>query len=392
MPAPASLLEQLRENVPFYRHHWRAAGVEVRGLRWPEDLARLPVVTKADLLRCEVAARLDARFAHGKLTAETTSGSTGQPLELRIDKAHARRRRWRFLRALVACGYRPGDQLMLISSRPSGAIRRVSTWATLARWKYVDLYAGENELLQEYLRTQPRVLYGPLSALLMLAQAIDRDGPANYHRPAIVVSTAEQLTDSSRRSLREAFGVDVTDFYGMAELGLVAWCKSGEQHYFTAQHGLALEFLPTADLAGFERLVVTDPDGPMPLIRYDTGDLVRRDRTRADSPIVEIGGRQVDFIRLPDGRRVSPYRIDGALSELPGLRRYQVLQQPDLSIDLSVGTAGNDSAPTLELAREALLRVLYDVQVNLRVHHLPTAHLPLTHKLRPIQSRAGMST
>jgi len=392
MRATDGLLEQIQRNVPFYRDHWGAAGIDVRHLRVPGDLARLPLVTKADLLRCDATARLDARFARRRLTAETTSGSTGQPLELRIDPATGRRRRARFLRALLSCGYRPGDRLMLISSRPSGSIRRVSPWAALARWTYVDLYAGDSELLREYLKARPRVLYGPLSALLLLAQAVERHG-SDGHRPAVVVSTAEQLTSSCRRSIREAFGADVTDFYGMTELGLVAWRNSRIDHYVTPQHDLALEFLPAADLPDFERFVVTDlGGGAMPLIRYDTGDLVRRDRTRPASPIVEIGGRQVDFICLPSGRRISPYRVDGALSELPGVERYQVVQQADLSIDLSIGTTRPDVARVLQEARKALLTALSGEPVDLQVHHLPPrAALPPAHKLRPIQSRARMS-
>jgi phenylacetate-CoA ligase len=390
MPALASVLEQIQRDVPFYRKHWSTAGIDVRRLRLPGDLARLPLVTKADLLRSDVADRLNVKFARRRLTAETTSGSTGQPLELRIDTASARRRRARFLRALLSCGYRPGDRLMLISSRPSGSIKRVSPWAALARWTYVDLYAGDAELLREYVRTRPRVLYGPLSALLLLAQAIERHG-TKVHRPAIVISTAEQVTHSCRRALRSAFDTDVTDFYGMAELGLVAWRDSRTNHY-TAQHGLALEFLPTADLPDFERLIVTDPGGAMPLIRYDTGDVVRRDPAQPASPIVEIGGRQVDFILLPDGRRVSPYRVDGALSELPGVNRYQIVQQRDLSIDLSIGTTRSDIARVLQGAREALLSALFGEPVALRVHELPPSPVPLSHKLRPIQSLARMGT
>jgi phenylacetate-coenzyme A ligase PaaK-like adenylate-forming protein len=382
-------LEQIRRNVAFYRDFWRAAGVDVRDLRLPDHLPQLPVVTKADLLRGDVASRLNAEFARRELTTQTTSGSTGQPLVLLIDRATARRRRARFLRALLSCGYRPGDRLMLISSRPSESIRRPSRWATLARWTYVDLYAGETELVSEYLRVKPQVLYGPLSALLLLAEAVRRHGTPGC-RPAVVVSTAEQLTDSSRRTIRTAFGVNVTDFYGMTELGLVAWRSPGTDEYAIAQHDFHVEFLPT-DLPGFERLIVTDlSGGAMPLIRYDTGDVVRRDTTLAGSPVVEIGGRQVDFIWLPSGRRVSPYRVDGALSELPGVERYEVVQQADLSIDVFIGTRRPDVALLLKTARDALLVALGEC-VDLKVERLPSVPRPPAHKVRPIQSRARMS-
>lgn len=391
MPRVSALLAEIERDVPFYRDRWRAAGIDVRGLRFPDDLAQLPVVTKADLLRSDVTSRLNARFAQRQLAAETTSGSTGEPLELRIDAATARRRRMRFLRALVSCGYRPGDRLMLISSRSARSIRRVSPWAALARWTYVDLYAGESEMLREYLRVRPRVLYGPLNALLLLAQAVTRH-TAGEHRPAVVVSTAEQLTASHGRTIREAFGTEVTDFYGMTELGLVAWRRSRTDHYVTAQGAFALEFLPAADLPDFERLIVTDlGGGPMPLIRYDTGDVVRRDRERPGAPIVEVAGRQVDFIWLPSGRRVSPYLLDGALSELSGVKQYQVIQQADLSIDLSIATTRGDVALVVHEARRAIQSALHGEPITVNVQVSPPASLPLAHKRRPIQSRARAS-
>ena len=60
-------------------------------------------------------------------------------------------------------------------------------------------------------------------------------------------------------------------------------------------------------------------------IRYATGDLVRRDLTRVDRPIMEFAGRSFDCIQLPNGERISPYRIDVALEHLPDLRAFEVV-------------------------------------------------------------------
>jgi phenylacetate-coenzyme A ligase PaaK-like adenylate-forming protein len=215
---------------------------------------------------------------------------------------------------------------------------------------------------------------------------------AGGHRPAVVVSTAEQLTASHRRAIREVFGTDVTDFYGMSELGLVAWRCGGADRYVTAQRAFALEFLRAADLPDFERLIVTDlSGGSMPLIRYDTGDVVRRDPALPGSPIVEIAGRQVDFIWLPSGERISPHRVDGALCGVAGVERYQLVQQADFSIDLCIGTTRPDVPNVLQEARRAMLVAMRGEAVTLKVRALSRATLPLAHKLRPIQSLAALA-
>ena len=113
------LLQETARYVPFYRGLWERAGIDVNKLHLPRDLARLPVIRKADLLACPPEARLDARFLGRRIVAESTSGSTGQPFDMRIDARSLRRRRYRFLRALMGVGYFPGQRLMLISNPPN---------------------------------------------------------------------------------------------------------------------------------------------------------------------------------------------------------------------------------------------------------------------------------
>ena len=96
--------------------------------------------------------------------------------------------------------------------------------------------------------------------------------------------------------------------YSMSELGLVAYSKPGFPGYQVLTDEFHVELLPaTPGKRGeLERLVVTDLEpGAMPLIRFDTGDLVHRDASRglgtagaptsalASAPIVAFRGRAV---------------------------------------------------------------------------------------------------
>lgn len=378
------LLATAARRVPFYRELWRAHGVDVAQLDLPAQLDRLPLVSKAMLAAADVADRLDPVYGESELVKARTSGSTGQPLDVWTDRATRRRRQFRFLRALMAAGYRPGQRLMLISSRSSDSIKRVSPWARLFRWSYADLYWPEGELVRAYRALRPDVLYAPLSVLLFLGREA-----RTAHRPRHVVSTSEQLTPSARAQLEARYCESVSDFFGMTETGLIAWRIGRSSAYSTAQAGFILEMLPAAqqegpgEARGLERLVVTDlAGGAMPLIRYDTGDLVRRDRTRPGAPIVELAGKQVDFLELPDGTCVSPYTVDGEISELRGLERYEVVQQPDFSVDLRIAAVDPEIR---RQARECLARLCRG-EVAIRVAPLPVGGSLTSHKLRPIRS------
>lgn len=376
------LVTDTARHVPFYRSHWASAGVDVGRLSLPRDFASLPIVRKSDLLAAGVEARLDDRRRRAELISDTTSGSSGQPFEVLIDLSAMRRRRLRFLRALVGAGYRPGERLMLVASRHTTSIG-----ARLLGWRYASLKQGEDALAAQYARARPAVLYGPLSSLLALADRLTTQ-QRGRHRPRLVVTTAEELTAAQRRTLDRAFGARIADFYGMTEVGLVGWRSGEEGPYRLPAPNLLLEFLPCAADDALERLVVTDlSGGAMPLVRYETGDLVRRDRSLPGAPIVRIAGREIDCLRLPGGGRVSPYRITTSLEVLEGVDQYQVVQNRDLSVEVFIRTVAADSAPIFERARRAVNHVC-DGALRLEVKAMAASD-GTARKLRPVRCLAG---
>jgi phenylacetate-coenzyme A ligase PaaK-like adenylate-forming protein len=279
----ASRLRQLTldavEHVPFYKEHWRANGVDLTRVYSAVHLGFLPVVRKADL----------APLAQ----------------ELRADEDTARRRRARFMHALRDVGYIPGEKVMLISDEPRPKM------AAFLRWTHVDVKQGEQDIFDTYARVRPRVLYGPLSSLVLLARR-QLATPDMSFRPKLVVSTGEQLTDEQRSLLQSAFAARVADFYSTHATGLIAYSKPDSRGYQLFPREFHFELLRTG--TELERLVVTDlGGGALPLIRFDTEDLVRRDLTRAESPIMEICGREGDSLLAAAGDYLSPEEVELAL-------------------------------------------------------------------------------
>jgi phenylacetate-coenzyme A ligase PaaK-like adenylate-forming protein len=299
------------------------------------------------------------------------------------DRRALRARRWAFLRALLACGYRPGQRCLLLTSR-----RTAAKWTTLARWSYASIAEDTESLARRLMMLRPQVLYGPLSTLELLAQWFT----ARKQRPpalALVVSTAEQLTRLRLAVLAQGFAAPVADFYGMTEFGLVAYRPPGSPEFVPARSSLILEFLPVPDEPSVEHLVITDlAERTSPLIRYDTSDIARRDRERAGCPIVEFVGRSFDFFALPDGKLVSPYCIDVELEHIPGLRAFEVVQIADLSIDVTLETTPGDAGQIHSIVRRKLESVLGS-GLPLRIAAGAIRHEPSETKFRPIRSLAG---
>ncbi len=378
----ARLIRETERHVPFYRSHWRATGFDPAQVRSQDDIVHLPLVRKADLLAAGLEARLDNRYRRETLTREKTSGSSGQPFEMLMDRRTVRRRRLRFWRALRAAGCKIGHPLLLVADRSSTPLI-----VRAMRWRYAGLDHGESALAAEYLRIRPAALYGPLSALLMLGEYL-RKHHGDYPRPRQVITTAEELSPPQHEALARFFCPRIADFYGMTEFGLMAWRPDASTGYRLPARELVLEFLPCPDDAQLERLVVTDlHGGAMPLIRYETGDLVHRDRSVPDTPIVRFAGREIDCLLLPGGERISPYRVTLHLETIAGNEEYRVIQHPDFSVEVFVR-----AAPAMEIQ---VLSAARSVMQTICGHSLPLTIRPMsaltaspTGKLRPVRSLA----
>jgi phenylacetate-CoA ligase len=377
-----ALIRDAARHVPLYRRRWQAAGLDVERESFGGDFERLPLLDKTALLTCSDQERTHERRQRRRHTRELSSGSTGQPLQVAMDRRAWLARRLAFLGALLACGYRPGMRCLLLSSRDR------SRWPALARWTYASI-AEETDALSARIATlAPNVLYGPLSTLELLADASAAHG-AGTAAPAIVISTAEQLTRRRREAIARGFGAPVADFYGMTEFGLVAYRPAGSASFVPARGSLLLEYLPVPEEPGIERLVITDlAERRMPLIRYDTGDTVRRDQAQAGSPIVEIAGRACDCLLQPGGRRVSPYRIDVELERIPGLRAFEVVQRADLSVDVTLDATPAEAGAVGATVRHRLQSVL-GTGLQLRIATGAIERGAPGSKFRPIRSQAG---
>jgi len=262
------------EHVPFYRRHWRQAGVDLTRIYSSVPLEFLPVVTRADLLNAPLEDRLDQRYR----------GVT-------FDKRSLQHQRSRFWRALRDVGYVPGERVMIISDEA------LPTGASLLRWTRVDPSLDDEAMLAKYSKVRPGVLYGPLSLLSRLATRLASSSEQSW-QPRLVVSTGEQLTDAKRVLLESTFRAGVADFYSTPEQGLLAYSRPGISGYRTFDDEFAIESVHAVPGKGPGRLIVTElVPGAMPLIRFDTGDLVTRDfaargTTFAPAPIASFSQRE----------------------------------------------------------------------------------------------------
>ena len=371
------LVVDAARNVPFYEQRYQGIDVNRRCDSAAALLRRLPIVTKNDLLNASQRERVHKRYRMGDLISESTTGSTGQPFTICFDRRYLLRRNMRFLWGLVAAGYRPWHRLMLLTDRYATPERRRKTW------HYVPIEQSATDIARTYEALAPQVLYGFTTPLRMLAEAIGKHSTMR-RLPQRVISTAEMMDAETRQIIEQAFRCPVYDFYGMTEMGLVARQCPGEEGYILDSASIIAEFVPKGgDLYG---LVMTNLDlKASPMIRYDSGDLVRVDSNAGQARITHFEGRAIDTLVRADGEELSPYRITDELRGIRGLNRFQIIQHDIANISVHLDVDANLQDSVLEHIRLHLQSLLgQGIQIEIIDDAPPLS--ASTAKFRPIVS------
>jgi phenylacetate-CoA ligase len=197
------------------------------------------------------------------------------------------------------------------------------------------------EIVKRLNDLQPAMFAGYASALGVLAQE-QLAGRLNIH-PAIVISSAEPLSDENRALIQQAFGVPPRNNYGCSEGGVMGYeCRQGHMHLnadwvifepVDAQHN------PIAAGQLSDRTLITNlANRIMPIIRYELGDRVSLSpepcRCGKTLPVVNVEGRTDEILRFRalDGQTVPvlPLALWSVIKETPGVLRFQAIQtSPD---------------------------------------------------------------
>jgi phenylacetate-CoA ligase len=276
------------ERSPFYRRKWEAAGVSPASLLSLEDLARFPVVEKAELRAAQAAAPpfgdylcvepAEVARVHG--TSGTTGGPTvfgiGRDDWARIGEAHAR--------ILWGAGLRPADRLMVCSffslymgswGMLVGAERLGATVFPFGAGVPGQTLAG----VQWAQELRPTAFYGTPSYALHFAETARREGldPRGLGFRLLFFSGEPGAgIPATKRLIEETFGGLALDTGSMAEM--TPWMTNGECRHRTGMH-LWQDLVLTQ---------VCDPETHVPLPYGAEGTPVYTHLERTSQPMIRL--------------------------------------------------------------------------------------------------------
>ena len=347
-------LVRASEGIPFYRERFQRAGFDpLKDFHSPEDLARVPLLTKEDV-RQHFNEIVDHRFEPGSIVTHT-SGSTGEPLPMRLNESFMAFDNGCFFRHLSWAGYTFGARMAALRTYvPTDSSGPLWRHTRLKNTLYLSAYhltpANCSEYVERILQFRPKVIKAYPSSIAIFAEF------AYPYREKFdflqgIFTASETLLPSERDRIERTFGKKLFNWYGMTEPAVVITeCEQHEGMHINWEYGYS-EFLPSSDLAPEEfRLVTTGFHNPvMPFIRYDTGDIVRLYEGPTTCPcgrtmptVNSVVGRKDECIITPDGRRLPSINFYSVFRQYPQILKFQIIQYGRSEVSARIALRSDD--------------------------------------------------
>lgn len=380
--AVRSMVSFAAVHTPYYAKLFQQLGLRPEEIDGPEALAKLPILSKFDVIEWGQDLRSRSLPPGEKIFGKfKSSGTTGRPVSvLHTASSNAmftllrhRSSRWHGLDpARSRVDVRPPRD---VSQQPDGSPNPRGVIVRHAGWRYLGTffetgpeYAFNNsdpieqqvtwlrELRPHYAMSDPGIFEEWLLA---------SEGRKPVDSLEVLIGVGSQLSPSLRTRLEQSFRVPIHQSYGLNEIGMVAVrCAEGRYHVHTEHCFVEIvrDDGQRCEPGETGRLLVTGlRNHAMPLIRYDTGDLAQPASGpcpcgRTLPSFGEIAGRYRRFAGLPAGTRERFRAVRQAVESYPAdeltfLRGYQIHQDHENRFTLRVRTV----APIPEAFRQSVL-------------------------------------
>lgn len=307
-----ALLSRAYERSAFYRERFDKQGVRPSDIQSLRDLARIPALSKDELLANVATIQLDGDGE--KLFFSETSGSSGTPLVFYRNADWDAWHRASVLRGYDWYGVKPWERNGYLWGYNIALKRRLKVRLLDALQNRFRLFSYKDDEINRFAGRLESATYleGYSSMIYEVAKRINRglgERPSNLK---MVKGTSEKIFPQYQDEVRKAFGQRMISEYGAAEAGIIAFeCPSGSMH-ITMETAIV-------EVENNEVIVTNLASKSFPIIRYRLGDYVEVDTNAkcacgmAHHVIREVTGRVGRVIR-------------GVENDYPSLTLYYVFK------------------------------------------------------------------
>jgi phenylacetate-CoA ligase len=338
------LIEHSYENVDYYNQLFKKLDLFPSDIKTKEDLQKLPILTKSIIKENVANGKLIARNINKKkLLKNSSSGSTGEPLQYFETKASYSMNIASNLRGWYNMGYRLGDRYLKLSVNPRGSkIKRIQD--KINNCLYFLSKGIDKDDIQRFItlvkNRKPKVLRGYPSTLSVIANYII-DNNIEIKGVQFINTTGEILFAEMKVAMETAFNAKVFDSYSGE--GGANMFQDLEGIYHISHEYAITEILDqncNNIIEGIGEIVSTDLwNYANPFIRYAVNDSIEIYPEKTNNSAMRakrILGRNVDMLKTPKGKVLIVHFFTGYFEWISTVKQFQIRQDSDKDFVLNL--------------------------------------------------------
>ena len=347
---------RLRDIVTYASRHVPAyRGLDPAEIRGADDLARLPLISRKDVLEDRAAYRSDA-VPEADGLAIRTSGSSGEPLDVLHDRRSA----------LANIAYSERERAVVVTMLGTKSYRSLAFEYSLGTLLVVRAFydraayrprrppfafVPSEEPLERSLAAlesiRPDVVIATgswLEPIFREVVAANRPIPL----PRLLVHGGSAMSASCRELIEDELAIPVVSRYSAGESLKIGYTCEARDGFHLHEDLCVVELIghDSAPVADGERgsVVISNlVNRGMVLLRYELGDYARITSApcscgRTSRRLVELEGKRVVNLRLPDGSTVHSRTLWGVVKRADGVRRFQIVQREQARFEVRLVT------------------------------------------------------
>ncbi|HMG35269.1 MAG TPA: AMP-binding protein [Blastocatellia bacterium] len=392
-----TLIEEISPNR-FYQEKARAGGIELAEIKTVDDLQRLPLTAKSDLVWDQqgnppfgrIMTYPVSRYSH----FHQTSGTTGKPLKCldTLESWDWWARSWGYV--YKAAGVTSSDVIFLAFSFGP----YISHWVAISGAWHIGALAvsgggmNSEQRLRTIIETNCTVIVCTPTYALRLAE-VAQDNGIDLRNSAVRIGIHAGEPGASlpnvRSAIERSWGALSFDHAGATEAG--AWgfdceARAGAIHLNEAEFVFdvidPVSLLPVADGVRGELVITSLGRACMPALRYRTGDLVERtaEPCQCGRTFARIKGGvlgRADDMMIVRGVNLYPAAVDDLIRGVDPVVEYEVdVRRVEGMDDLLVKIEVLDGASPEEVRRALIEGFKRQFNIRVAAEVVPPGSLP----------------
>jgi len=332
-------LQYISKNSPYYQQLFRQKNIDITKIKTIEDLQKLPTTSKNDLQQFN-----DDFFCvpmHKIRDYATTSGTLGSPVTFGLTDADLDRLAFNEMTSFQTAGIQPGDVVQLMTTMDRRFMAGLAYFLGLRQLGCGVIRVGSGIPQMQWdsiFKYKPKFLIGVPSFLLKMIEFAEKnDIPYQESSVEAVICIGEALRTSDLQptilanKITEKWNIRLHSTYASTEMS----SAFTECEHFAGGHVIP-ELIITEILDDNDNVVADGESGELvvttlgieglPLVRFKTGDVVKKHTTpcrcgRLSYRIGPVEGRKQQMVKYK-GTTLYPPAMHDALANFSSIEHH----------------------------------------------------------------------